>query len=261
MRTFYVACCLFMLYNPPLSAQHGSSENAKPDPAVLTKNFMAWWAYYNDSTLLSADFVPMDTGNARIPKSVFFDSLLTGNYVPIRRADNASLIYYLYKLSAENTTSLNNIRATISNAAFTAYEHFRMEGNELPDYHFTDLKGNVYTRSNTAGKILVIKCWFINCAPCVAEMPELNELVNSYRLRKDILFVSIALDSKKELEEFLIHKTFRYAVVPDQKDWLSNTLRVHNYPTHIIIDPKGKVVKVVNSEKELKESLTRTVRR
>jgi thiol-disulfide isomerase/thioredoxin len=258
MKTFFISCCLFSLLNGRLSAQANPSENGNPDLAVMTKNYMAWWTYYNNHTLLSADFIPLGAGNTQIPKTDFFDSLITGNYVPIRSMTNqGALAYYLYALNTEKTTELNNIRALISNVAFTAYGRFKMQGRELPDYHFTDLKGNIYTKSNTNGKILVIKCWFINCKPCVAEMPALNKLVNSYRKRTDILFVSVALDDRKELEQFLSTQEFRYAVVPNQQDWLSNKLRADSYPLHILVDPKGKVVKAVNTEKELKELLAK----
>lgn len=77
------------------------------------------------------------------------------------------------------------------------YKNYQMEGKELPDFNFTDLDGTVYDKETTAGKIVVLKCWFIGCVPCVEEMPALNKLVNQYRNQKDIVFVSLAFDKKR----------------------------------------------------------------
>jgi len=85
---------------------------------------------------------------------------------------------------------------------FTAYGCYQMEGKQFPKFHYVDLNGNTYTSENTKGKILVLKAWFISCKACVAEMPMLNKLTEEYKNRKDIVFVSIAWDSKKALEAF-----------------------------------------------------------
>jgi thiol-disulfide isomerase/thioredoxin len=45
------------------------------------------------------------------------------------------------------------------------------------------------------GKIVVIKCWYIHCAACIKEFPEVNNLVRKYKDRKDIIFISLAEDT------------------------------------------------------------------
>ena len=86
-------------------------------------------------------------------------------------------------------------------------------------------------------------------------MPALNKLVNQYKDRKDILFVSIAFDSKEALSVFLKKKTFIYAVVPDQKAYMDDVLKINMYPTHFIVNKKGIIVKAVNDEKALSLAL------
>src|SRR5690606_15029725 len=94
---------------------------------------------------------------------------------------------------------------------------------------------NHYTNENTKGKTLILKTWFINCKACVAEFPELNEFVEKHKHRNDIVFVSLALDTKSELEDFLQKKYFEYEVVPNQEEFIEK-LNLQIYPTHIIVD-------------------------
>jgi cytochrome oxidase Cu insertion factor (SCO1/SenC/PrrC family) len=72
--------------------------------------------------------------------------------------------------------------------------------------HFTfkvlDLKGNQYDNQNTQGKILVLKTWFIRCHACVEEMPAMNKIVKAFDHRKDIVFLSLALDNEKNSRSF-----------------------------------------------------------
>ncbi|MGK0324190.1 MAG: thiol-disulfide isomerase/thioredoxin, partial [Psychroserpens sp.] len=61
-----------------------------------------------------------------------------------------------------------------------------------------DIEGNSHTLESLKGKVVVINFWFINCKPCVAEIPDLNKLKAKFN-NKDAVFVAIALDSKPSL--------------------------------------------------------------
>jgi len=135
--------------------------------------------------------------------------------------------------------------------ASTEIEHFKMEGIDIPEFNFTDLNRKVYNKSSTKGKIVILKCWFIHCVACVKEFPELNKLVDDNRNRNNILFISLALDSKKDLIKFFETKDFKYATVPEMENYLTNKLNVTEYPTHILIDRSGKIIKVVNRIEDL----------
>jgi len=130
-----------------------------------------------------------------------------------------------------------------------------MEGQPFPKFDFTDLNGKQYTNENTKGKIVVLKCWFIRCHACIAEFPELNEMVNQYKDRNDIVFVSLAFDQEAALKEFLLKKPFSYATVSVKQSYFKDTLNVISCPTHFLIDKDGKIVKIVNEANRLKSVL------
>ena len=135
-----------------------------------------------------------------------------------------------------------------------------MEGETFPKFDFTDLAGDYFTSENTTGKLTIFKTWFIGCKACVEEFPELNELVDRHKDENDITFISLALDAASELEMFLLKKPFQYKVVPEMGDFIEKTLGLQIYPSHIIVDKEGRIVKVVNKASEMISVLERVTR-
>lgn len=248
MKIFLSLICFFVLTasSYPQAAGHG---DPVVEPAKVLGNIQSWLIYNRDYLKLSGNFIALDPASNTISKELFLKSLSSGKYLPLRLTSKNSNSYYkLYKLPASVD---NDVLSTIKDLGEVEYEHFKMEGKELPGYNFVDLNGKAYNKKAVLGKILVLKCWFIRCQQCVEEMPALNKLVAKYKDRKDILFVSLAFDSKKDLQTFLTKRNFNYEVVPDQQNYIINDLKINIFPTHLIINKQGKIAKVVGSADEL----------
>ena len=212
-----------------------------------------WWRYHKTNIDLSSDFLPLGEDGDSISKKAFFEALLTGEFIAIEKKSNAARDQYqLFKLTKESDA---DISYTISADSYREYKHFTMEGQQFPDFNLTDLDGKTYTKEALLGKTLVVKTWFLNCKPCIEEMPQLNQLVEEYSENKDVVFLSLSLDTKTELQKFLSERKFNYAVVPQQKAFIEDTLGFSIYPTHIIVEPSGKIRKVVNTAPEMIASL------
>ncbi len=215
----------------------------------LTSDFMKWWTYYSYNIFLSSDFTGLNEQSDTIDKRQFLKKLITGNYIPLKiKSDDKTETYKLYQL---DSIADKGIGRTIKNESTSIYGLYEMEGTPLPQFNFTDLNGNIYTNENTKGKTIIIKTWFINCGACVAEFPELNEFVEKYKDRNDIIFLSLALDSKSELEKFLQQKEFDYKVIPNQKEFIFKKLYLNAFPTHLVVDKNGTILKVVNKASEM----------
>jgi len=227
------------------------------DPKVLTKDFVKWWNYYNRHINLSSEFIALDPALHKITKDAFLKELTTGDYIPIRLITTDIIeSFQLYKLSQDAS---NDIKPTIIQECEREYEHFKKEGTAMPIFNFKDLNGIVYNNENTKGKYLVLKCWYINCLVCNQEIPALNEMQKKYKDRKDILFVSLAWDSKDSLKQFLKHTAFNYAVVPQQQTFTEKELKSGQYPAHFIINKEGIIKKEVNKETELEIALKKEI--
>ncbi len=72
------------------------------------------------------------------------------------------------------------------------------------------------------------------------EIPALNDLVAQYKTNTALQFIGIALDDKYRLDEFLKTMPFNYAIIDNGK-YLAELYRIQSYPTHVIVDPQGKV--------------------
>jgi peroxiredoxin len=223
------------------------------DPIQIQNNFSTCSVYQSKNIMLSRDFTAFDSNSKEISKESFLDQLANGNYIPIRLKSENSIYYYkLFKIQPNSDTS---IKATINQEAFDALKNLEMEGKPFPKFSFKDLDGNLVSNESMKGKIIVIKCWYIHCAACIKEFPEVNKLVEKYKDRKDIVFVSLAEDTSEQLRVFLARKPLSYSVIPNMKTYMNETLDLNAFPTHFILNKEGLIAKVLNSYKSLEVAL------
>ncbi|NLR78410.1 TlpA family protein disulfide reductase [Chitinophaga eiseniae] len=118
------------------------------------------------------------------------------------------------------------------------------KGEKRKPFNFNapDMNGNNVELAAFEGeKVVVLNFWFIQCKPCVAEMPELNKLAEQYKNNKNVEFISICLNKKEEVAKFFESTEFKYRCIPDAQ-LIAGKYAVTAFPTHIVIDKKGQVV-------------------
>lgn len=227
--------------------------NPEVDPIQIQNKYSDWWIYQSKNIMLSRDYVALDTDSKEISKETFLNELTNGSDIPIRLKSEDSVYYYkLFKIQPNSDTS---IKATINQEAFDALKNFEMEGKPFPKFSFKDLNGNVVSNESMKGKIIVIKCWYIHCAACIKEFPEVNQLTENYKDRKDILFVSLAEDNPEQLKAFLARKPLSYSVIPNMKIYMNETLQLNAFPTHFILNKEGMIAKVLPNFRSLEVAL------
>ncbi len=221
------------LYNKP-------SVSAK----AITKDFNRFWNYYNEQVNWYSNYKTIDTSFNTISKDLFFNQLIEGNYIPLKIiAKNGDLFYQLTPIPINADTSIAIITRRV---ASERYWFYKLEGINMPKFNFFDIKGNSFNASNTKGKIVVINCWYTTCAPCIKEMPVLNEIVKEYQNNSAIVFLGLVRNSTSEVSNFLNSHRFDYAQIADVQDYLDKDLQIRGYPTHIILNTNGKIEKVIS---------------
>jgi thiol-disulfide isomerase/thioredoxin len=226
------------------SEQSTTNEVYQIDKDELSKDFRTWYSYTYNNIRLATEFIGLDRDSNKIEKGKFLKQLASGKFIVYKIAKQKNVpVYKLYSLNNQDA----DIKSTIRGLATTAIALASMEGKELPVYDFVDLNGKKYSKNTTLGNVLVVKCWFIRCTACVEEFPDLNKLVKHYADKSDVQFVSLASDSKRDLQDFLNKKSFSYAVVADMDDFMTNMLRVNAYPLHLLVSRQGKIIKATNS--------------
>ncbi|MBF4467663.1 TlpA disulfide reductase family protein [Flavobacterium sp. LC2016-12] len=229
--------------------------NPEVDPIQIQKNFSEWSLYQSKNIMLSRDFVALDLLSKEISKETFLNELTNGNFIPIRLISEDS--FYYYKLFQIEPNSDSSIKATINQIGFDALKNYKMEGTAFPKFSFKDLNGNEVSNETMKGKIIVIKCWYIHCTPCIREFPQVNRLTEEYKDRKDILFISLAEDSPEQLKAFLARKPLSYDVIPDMKIYMNETLDLNAFPTHFILNKEGLIAKVLPNFESLEVALAK----
>ena len=123
-----------------------------------------------------------------------------------------------------------------------------VEGAEAPDFTLNDLNGQPLTLSSLRGKYVVLDFWGSWCGSCIQDIPSMKKYYEKYKDRLEIL----GIDSHDKEEKW------RAAVEKHEIPWLnvrsaddpdvSLLYAVYVFPTKIIIDPAGKIAKVVVGE-------------
>jgi peroxiredoxin len=113
-----------------------------------------------------------------------------------------------------------------------------VKGHQMPLTSFKTLHGVSYDSSALAGKVLVINFWYMSCAPCVAEMPALNKLVEDYK-GKSVLFLGFSSDKADQLKPaFFQQHPFAFQIIADARD-IGRSFYFFGNPATYIIDQRG----------------------
>ncbi len=108
----------------------------------------------------------------------------------------------------------------------------------IPDFEYQTMEGEHGTLQELRGKVAVIDCWFISCPGCVIEHESLNRLVDSFHGDTNVVFLSIALDSREALKRYGERTVSKFKIVPDGQT-ICDAIGVMGFPTHIIISRTG----------------------
>ena len=122
------------------------------------------------------------------------------------------------------------------------------EGAEAPDFTLNDLDGQPLALSSLRGKYVVLDFWGSWCGWCIKGIPDMKKYYAKYKDRMEILGIDC-----RDTEE-----AWRAAVEKHELPWLhvrnaddpnvSLLYAIQGYPTKIVVDPEGKIAKIVVGE-------------
>ena len=122
------------------------------------------------------------------------------------------------------------------------------EGAEAPDFTLKDLQGNDLSLSSLRGKYVVLDFWGSWCGWCIKCIPDMKKYYPKYKDRMEILGIDCRDTEEKWKEAVKKHELpwlhVRNAEEPD----VTVLYGIEGYPTKIVIDPQGKIAKIVVGE-------------
>ena len=125
-----------------------------------------------------------------------------------------------------------------------------LEGNLAPDFTLNDINGKPLALSSLRGKWVILDFWGSWCSWCIKGMPKMKEYYAKYQDKLEILGV----DCNDTVEKW------KAAVAKHEIPWLHvywdkekgdnpvEMYAVRGFPTKVVIDPEGKVAKVIVGE-------------
>ena len=122
-------------------------------------------------------------------------------------------------------------------------------GAVAPDFTLNNLEGQPLALSSLRGKYVVLDFWGSWCGWCIKGIPDMKKYYEKYKGKLEILGIDC-----RDTEE-----KWRAAVEKHELPWLhvrneggdndvSVLYAVPGYPTKIVVDPEGKIAKVVVGE-------------
>lgn len=114
------------------------------------------------------------------------------------------------------------------------------------DFFTTDLNlnnGKTIKLTDLKGKVVLLDFWYRGCLPCLKATPDLMKLQEKFKA--DLVIIGINdRDDKKDVTDYYAYKknTFYFSTFKTSNH-ISNNLKITAFPTIIIINQKGEVVK------------------
>ena len=122
-----------------------------------------------------------------------------------------------------------------------------LDGAPIPEFSIIDINGNTISNETMKGKLTLLNFWFIECPPCIEEMPSLSRINDIFR-GKNFNIISICRNSRTELDEFLKDHSFPYRVAADGRTVLEEIFKnPFGYPSNVLVDEIGKIINVYHA--------------
>jgi thiol-disulfide isomerase/thioredoxin len=109
------------------------------------------------------------------------------------------------------------------------------------DFNLLDAQGETVSFTNFKGKTVFLNLWATWCPPCIAEMPDINDLYGKVDLN-EVAFVMISRDDDyQKALSFANKKGYDFPVYAAASR-LPQVFQTNSIPTTFIISPEGKLV-------------------
>jgi peroxiredoxin len=132
-------------------------------------------------------------------------------------------------------------------------------GQPAPDFQFQGGDEQLTSLSDFQGSPVLLNFWRTICAPCVVEMPFLQQIYDEWQGEGLVLLAVNIQESPSDVGAFMQSKGLSFPVVLDSSGALAGQYGVRYIPTTFFIDSEGIIqhvqVGAFQSAAEIEESL------
>lgn len=111
------------------------------------------------------------------------------------------------------------------------------------DFTLTDFDGNVIDFEEHRDKVIFINFWATWCAPCIAEMPSIQNLYDSFKDNPTVVFAMINVENPHyKASKFIKNKDYTFPVYFPDASLIPKVYESKGIPTTFVIDRAGSIV-------------------
>jgi thiol-disulfide isomerase/thioredoxin len=112
-------------------------------------------------------------------------------------------------------------------------------------FSLTGLEGGKLKLASLKGNVVVVDFWATWCVPCRAQHPLYQRVLDRFKARSDVVFLSIDTDEDHTLVPAFVDAN-RWSRKVYFEDGLQRLLQVNSIPTTILFDRNGRVASRMN---------------
>ena len=134
--------------------------------------------------------------------------------------------------------------------AETETAEIAVEGDVAPDFELPNLQGSTTKLSSLRGKYVVLDFWGSWCVWCIRGIPNMKTYYAKYKEKMEILGVDCR-DTEDKWKAAVEEHQLPWLQVrcPDEQlQAIAAQYNIEGFPTKVVIDPNGKLIKTVVGE-------------
>jgi cytochrome c biogenesis protein CcmG/thiol:disulfide interchange protein DsbE len=164
-----------------------------------------------------------------------------------------------------NSNNLLRGLMALLTVAFTGLIYYNLrdstakEGKPAPVFDLRTDQGRSITPTSFGGKVLVLNFWASWCAPCVEEVPSLNQFQRRFA-SSGVVVVAVSIDKNPQKYATFLHKIpVSFLTARDPKAGVSSEYGTYQIPESYIIKDGVVMRKLPNAENWMSDDLTQYV--
>jgi peroxiredoxin len=117
-------------------------------------------------------------------------------------------------------------------------------GAFVPPFSATTLTNETLTLSQFRGQTVVLNFWATWCAPCLAEMPILQDLYEQYSDEGlEVIAINVGEEARL-VQAWAKQLALTYPILLDEKLTIATQYAIRGQPTTYIVAPDGKITHI-----------------